>query len=221
MQILGVMLGVAVGAAAASAAVIPEGEAWTENTSASGQFFWGNYEGTQTSIAVDKSDKTAGTGSIKFTGIYNAATYPDGPAITFVTGGHPDLSAYAGGTFSYDFKFDGPDTYKNSQLYLYSGESTKGAILQTVSPIAQNLKTGWNHVVVQLPASWDTSKGFDPANIVEIRLRVIFHTDAEYDHTPRNVWFDNMKFTTVPEPASGGLLLLGALVLPLRRRRRA
>jgi MYXO-CTERM domain-containing protein len=205
----------------ASAAVIPADESWTENKNVDGQFFWGNYEGTQTSIAVDTTDKTTGTGSIKFAGINNPANYPDGPAITFVTDGHPDITSYAGGTFSYDFKFDGPATYLSSQLYIYSGDTVAGAKLQSINGIATNLQTGWNHVVVNLPAAWDTSGGFAPGNIVEIRFRLIFHTAAGYDHTARNVWFDNMKLTSVPEPASGGLILLGALALPMWRRRRA
>ena len=210
----------------AFAAVLPADEAWTESTSVSGQFGWGNYEGTQTSITTDATDKTAGDVSIKFTGVHNASG-PLGPALIFLGGNNIDVTPYAGGTFGFDLKLGNVTNFKYVQLVMMSGGVQGNQVSQNLS----DLELGWNHVEVPVAATgpgfvaagWSSGNpaNFDPSDIHQIRFRFIYQTPGGvYDSaTPRDLHFDNIGFV-IPEPASGGLLL-GAIALGLMKGRRS
>jgi|GEM_PF-2227411 len=189
-----------VAALTANAKTLPDAEQWTESTSMKSTFGWGNYEGTQTSITADSTDKKAGKSSIKYTGIHYAKGGALGPALIFPAGHYLDISSFAGGTLSFDIKLGDTTNFQYMQLALMSDGVQAHQINRNIK-----LQAGWNHLEFPLAAAGEFKKAgwngahaadFNPAAVHQIRFRLIYLKGKVYDSaTPRDVWFDGIAFT--------------------------
>jgi hypothetical protein len=132
-----------------------------------------------------------------------------------------NLSAYAGGTLSYDFKvFVGTD-YFNDVDVIISGNGKSASWQSNVNPVGQ----GWVHFSVTLSDANFTGDSLASilSNVTELQIRGEFINNSEAEGLD-NVMLTTAAVTATPLPAALPLFAtgLGALgLLGWRRKRKA
>ena len=99
------------------------------------------------------------------------------------------------------------DRYNDPGWNFDGGDPSPGARFSNWNHEAQPAQGYWEHKVKTLELTTTTG---------DIELRLLNHD--KFDGMQAVAW-DNVQFTITPEPATAGLLCLGALPLLLRRRR--
>jgi hypothetical protein len=114
-----------------------------------------------------------------------------------------DLSAYAGGTLSYDLKVIEGTDYFNDADVIISGGGSSASWTPDINPVGD----GWFTFQVQLTQANFTGGNLASilSNVSEIQLRGEFISGAEEEG------FDNVRLAAsgVPEPSTWAMMLLG------------
>ena len=113
------------------------------------------------------------------------------------------MSAYAGGTLSYDFQVLGGTTYFNDVDVIFTSGANTASWTSNINPVGQ----GWFNFQVQLNQANFT--GGDLAtilsNVTKFQIRGEFINGAELEG------IDNVLLATsaVPEPSTWAMMILG------------
>jgi len=114
-----------------------------------------------------------------------------------------NLSAYAGGTLTYDFKvIQGTDYYSDADVIISNG-SNSVSWTPDINPVGQ----GWYTFQVQLnQANFGSNLASILSNVTELQIRGEFIVGTEIEG------LDNVKLSmssAVPEPSTWAMMLLG------------
>jgi hypothetical protein len=113
-----------------------------------------------------------------------------------------NLSAYAGGTLTYDFKvIEGTDYYSDADVIISNGANSV-SWTPDINPVGD----GWVAFQVQLnEANFGSNLASILSNVTELQIRGEFIVGAEEEG------LDNVELTTsaVPEPSTWAMMLLG------------
>jgi hypothetical protein len=129
-----------------------------------------------------------------------------------------NLSAYAGGSLSYDFKvIQGTDYFNDADVIISNG-STSVSWHSNINPVG----SGWAPFQVQLTsANFGANLASVLSNVTELQIR------GEFISGPEEEGLDNVLLQTpasaAPEPATWSMLILGfgGIGMAFRRRTRA
>jgi hypothetical protein len=113
-----------------------------------------------------------------------------------------NLSAYAGGTLSWDIKVVTGTSYFNDVDLIISGGGSSASWSSNVNPVGQ----GWYHIEVQLnQATLGGNLATILSNVTKLQIR------GEYINGTEAEGLDNVQLLTaaVPEPSTWAMMLLG------------
>ena len=128
-----------------------------------------------------------------------------------------NLSAYAGGTLSWDIKVITGTAYFNDVDLIISGGGSSASWSSNINPVGQ----GWYHLEVQLnQATLGGNLATILSNVTKLQIR------GEYIGGGETEGLDNVRLMTaaVPEPSTWAMMLLGFAgvgFMTYRRRKQA